>query len=379
MENLSLKQALRYSKPDTNRIQLLNALVRAYYLFKPDTGIILGQEAYSLAQQLEYPQGQALSLNRIADSYSVVGDYAKSLNLVLAALQISEKINDQAGIVRCNNNIGDSYMVQGDYEKALPYFLAAKTQAVNVPNDYLRSIITLNIGECYSHLHQLDSASHYLQQNYRLVKAKGFKDLYGVYERNLGEVQAAQGNDAAALNYFLRSRESCLASDNIQDLALVYLSISQMFQKEHRQDSALTYAQKALTTAQQATYIQGILSASQMLPSLYENKKDIPKAYKYFKIAAAAKDSLFSQDKVKQVLSISFEEMQRRQDIKAAQVSLKNKVRLYVLIAGLGIVLLLAAILWRNSLQRQKANILLQQQKTACRIHLPTLKARKHN
>ena len=81
------------------------------------------------------------------------------------------------------------------------------------------------------------------------------------------------------------------------------------------------------------------------------------------RLATAAKDSLYSQDRVKQLLSLDFEEKQRQQEIASAQEQYRDKVRMYALIAGLVVLLLLVIIFWRNSTQRKAANQLLQKQK----------------
>src|SRR5207247_41221 len=82
--------------------------------------------------------------------------------------------------------------------------------------------------------------------------------------------------------------------------------------------------------------------------------KNDKEAFRYFKIATAAKDSLFSQDKMKQMLSLSFEEKQRQQDIETAKANYRNQVKLYVLGGALVMFLLLATILLRNNRQKQK-------------------------
>src|SRR3954447_19896883 len=106
----SLQKELVIAKADTNRVLLLTELVKIYYLFKPDTALILAQEAYNLSQQLHYLKGEALSLNRIAVSYSAVGDYPKALQFFTKAQKIYEDIGDGAGIGRSINNMGDLYM-----------------------------------------------------------------------------------------------------------------------------------------------------------------------------------------------------------------------------------------------------------------------------
>src|SRR3954451_1927864 len=101
----SLKLELNRSREDTNRVLLLAELIKSYYQYKPDTAILLGQQAYELSQKLKYAAGEALSLNRIASAYSTVGDYAKSLIFLTKALNISTGIKDEVGIARAFNNL----------------------------------------------------------------------------------------------------------------------------------------------------------------------------------------------------------------------------------------------------------------------------------
>src|SRR4051812_15546089 len=149
----SLKLELHQSKPDTNRVLLLAELIKSYYQYKPDTAILLGQQAYELSQRLKYTAGEALSLNRIAAAYATVGDYAKSLMLFTKALNISSGIKDEIGIARAFNNLGDTYLTQGDYPKALDFFKRSISFSVNFQDHYPMAVTSLNIGRCYLHLH----------------------------------------------------------------------------------------------------------------------------------------------------------------------------------------------------------------------------------
>ena len=56
----------------------------------------------------------------------------------------------------------------------------------------------------------------------------------------------------------------------------------------------------------------------------------------------AAKDSLFSQEKVKQNAKSLFNEQLRQQEIEAAKLEFKNQVKIYALLAALVVFLLIA-------------------------------------
>lgn len=370
----SLQNQLKTTAADTNRVQILGSLVKIYYLFKPDTALILAQEGYNLSLKLNYTRGEALSLNRIAMCYSAVGDYPKALQYLTKSLSLYENINDQEGMLRSINNIGDTYMTRGDYAKALEYFFRAKKTADVINWNYGAAIISLNIGQCYANLKKPDSSLVYLQQYYPFAKRNGFEDLYGDFERTLGDVEVMKGHSEKALEYF---NNSIASSKNIEDqqcLSSAFQSISTLYQTSNQKDSAILYAKRSLDAAELGSYNLGVLKASNLLSRYYEGKDD-KEAFRYFKIATQAKDSIFSQEKVKQMLSLSFEERQRQQDIETEKRNYSNRIKLYVLAGILIMFLLIAIILLRNNRQKQKANLLLQSQKQEIQKTLSELKA----
>ncbi len=372
----SLKRELATAKEDTNKVNLLSELGKNYYLFKPDTAILLAQQAYLLSEKLKYPKGEALSLNRMAAAYSALGDYAKCLALFDKALAISKDLKDPRGVVQAYNNVGNTYLTQRDYVKALEYFRKAKVLLEQVPEIdlYPRMILSLNVGECFLHLHQYDSALLYLQTSYSKAKQLQFTDIYGDFERDLGEVEAAKNNWQAALAYFHQSITSYLAVEDLQDLSMTYNALADFYYKQQQQDSAIAYAKKALAAAQSSSYSQGVLDASKRLSEYYAGNDD-KEAYHYLLLATAAKDSLFSQEKVKQVLSISFEQKQREQEMEAARKESRNQVIVAALVGMASVFLLLALVLYRNNRQKQHANALLQAQKHQIENTLLELKA----
>jgi len=372
--NDSLKKELYKTGEDTNRVLLLDALAINYYLNRPDTAILFAQQAYDLSLKLHYPKGAALSLNRIAAAYSTLGDYAKSLVLFNKALRISQQIDDVLGIFRGYNNIGDNYATRKDYKKALEYF--KKAQALSGPEvgSYGQVVLSLNIGDCYLWLQQYDSASVYLLETYAKAKKEGFEDAYGNLDRDLGLVEAHRKNFTAALQHFQNSIVNSQRVADYQSLSTTYTYISNFYKDQGQRDSAILYAKKALQIAQASSFSLGTFEASKLLAAYYAGHDD-KEAFHYLSLATAAKDSMFSQEKVKQLLSISFEEKQRQQELEAARTESRNQVRLYALLGILGVFFLVALLLYRNNRQKQQANALLQKQKQEIESTLAELKA----
>src|SRR5689334_11490137 len=111
----SVKNELRSAKSDTAQVQLLLQLGRLYAYSHPDSTILLGQQAYALALQLNDLRGEAKSLATIGSAHINMGNGAKALELYQKAKAIFEKLHDTAGISAALSDLGYLYSLQNDW------------------------------------------------------------------------------------------------------------------------------------------------------------------------------------------------------------------------------------------------------------------------
>jgi len=377
----TLYQAINSAKTDTDKFNAFIDISRYYYLEFPDSAIVFGQQAYELADKHNWLKGKARSLNVIANAYATIGDYVKGMQFYLESLRAYESLNDLSGMSSENNNIGATDIEKGENKAALPYLRLAKkelethglTHKSILIDRHLMAIILQNLGEAFLNLNQVDSAEYYLKICDIASKKDNLTDITGPTQRDLGEVQEGKGNKDVALKYFRTAAALSIINDDVENLSIAYLSTARLYHKYKLQDSAEYYAKKALETAAAGKFEQDVLNAGQVLYTYYDEDNNLPLAYKYFKLTTAARDSLYSEDRVKQLLSIDFDEKQRREDIKNAQLQYQDKVRMYIFIGGLAILLLIAIVFWRNARQRKSANSLLQKQKEEIEFALAKL------
>jgi two-component system NtrC family sensor kinase len=367
----TLLVAFKNAKTDTTRLIALLNLGKHYYLSLADSAIIFGQQAYEIADKNKWISQKGRALNSIANAYASMGDYLQGMQFYLKSLRTYESIHDLRGASSANNNIGATYVQEEDYKNAIPYLRTAGKQLheyglthkfAAIDNE-LDAIILENIGETYLNLKQVDSAEFYLEATSKEALTLNFTDIIGAVLRDLGEVEEDRNDEAGALKYFREAVVDAIAIDDIENLSIAYLSEAKFYHKEKAQDSAEYYAKKAISIAASGKYEQDVLNGTKALTSYYDEDGNIPEAYKYFKLTTAAKDSLYSQDKVKQLLSLDFDEKQHQRDVADAREQVRYQVRFYTLITGLLLVLLLAFIFWRNNRKNEQAKRLLQQQK----------------
>ena len=301
-----------------------------------------------------------------------LGNFPKALETGLKALQIAQDngyiFEEERSLLR----IANVHVASNNFRKALNYYRQAEKQLERSPNDFYSAVLQVWSGIAYEELNILDSALYYEQ----LASQKIFRyeTLPPLYFRVLGNIQAKSGNSDLALQYYQQGIQSVLKNNNYRDAAPLYISIASLYKKLNQPDSAIHYAKQGLAYGQLLAYKIRIMDASNLLAELYE-QKDIKTSLQYYKIAAAAKDSMYSVEQVQALQSIAYNEQERKREIEAAKAAYQDNIRQYALLTGLGVFLIIALILYRNNRYKQKANIHLKEQKEEIQNTLNELKS----
>jgi signal transduction histidine kinase len=111
-----------------------------------------------------------------------------------------------------------------------------------------------------------------------------------------------------------------------------------------------------------------------MLAEEYE-LSNVKKSLYYRKIYDSVNEEMFGMRKVQNLQKTLGEEQRRQQQLQEGQIKKENLQRQYGFIAGLGVMLLVAFILFKNNLEKRKANVLLHHQKEKVETTLQELKS----
>ncbi|MEO6455302.1 MAG: tetratricopeptide repeat protein, partial [Ginsengibacter sp.] len=369
----SIKKLLAQNPSDTSRVLLLIRLSNAYNFYLPDSAIILAQEAVQATQRLHFVRGEARALNVLGSALRLQGELPQSLETCIKALQISRTIHDRESEARSLIFIGVVYSQLGEFRLALSYF----QQAREIPEHFRQTDIPFltNIGNTYERMNRLDSALYFEKQAYAMLKDLHGSTLLSLVMTSLGIIEARLGNTSVALGYYRGALENSYITGDLLNRGRVQYRIAELYNQLHQPDSSLFYARLSFVNSQRASSQLSQLNASNLLVKLYEAKGNPDSAFHYQQITMASKDSLFGPEKFQRLQMFALTEQQRQQEILQTQEDFKNKIKLYALLAVLGVFLLLAIMLYRNNRQKQKANALLHYQKNEIQNTLTKLKS----
>ncbi len=414
----SLKNLLKTSAEDTNKVVILYGLCLKFADNEQDKALQYGNEALALAEQLGYKHGSAASLSNIGIVYYYQGNYKSALKYYRKALKINKDIGDKPETAKNLSNLGLVYMQQGNYVKALNYYLRAlklkeylleqsrNVGAIRRNKKALAS--TLNhIANIYYYQDNYDKTIDYLLQAAKIAEEVGDKEgmanymnntgsLYydkGEFEKaiqyysrsleiqeelgnkrraamilgNIGAVYVELGNNNKALEYFLLALSIKEETGDKETISITLSDIGQVYSEQGNYKKAIEYLQKGLTIAKETGLKDKSKIIFEQLAETCSKQGDYKMAYKYHQLYAQMKDTLLNEESTRQIA-----EMQTKYDTekkeKKNELLIKNKaineskikkqkLLIYFSISGILVVLCFSFILYNQNRKRKKSNI----------------------
>jgi two-component sensor histidine kinase len=258
-----------------------------------------------------------------------------------------------------------------NYKKVLSNQIESLKIADSIPNrnlsSYFKAMSYELIGKAYIKTEQYDSAKYYLFLAYNNPEYRLDLHAKGEILFNLADVYFYQHINDSALFFFNESAEIQAENKNPMYLCWSYLGMG----KTYFQMKEYKLAEKYLLLAGNSDVLNENIeiksATAELLSSIYLNKKDYEKAYKYHKIFKDASDELFNRDKIKQItqleLTNEFEDREQQlryesqQEKLALELRLKqNKLTRNFTATGLVMAVVLLLLILKGYSQKKKSN-----------------------
>ena len=313
----SLKHLLHNEKSDTTRIFLLDQLSMDFEDSKPDTSLLLAEQELILAKQIKFVKGEIRGLGRLGSVFTFTGNDGEGLKLLLEALKKAENTNEMQLMAQILSSISAVYSNQGDVRKSLEYSFRARKLGQLMNDEKRIASSSLDIGDGYEKFNQLDSAIYFTKLGYEMEIKKSSSEGMGTALNNLGNIYSKMLKPDIAMSYYRMSIPYSLNSNLYDNLSETTLGMAKLFRQKDEKDSCLYYARFSYAIAKKGGFIIEGLNASEFLADYYKQLHEVDSAYLYLSAVIEAKDSMFSQEKIRAIQNLGFEESIRQQEIAA--------------------------------------------------------------
>ena len=388
------------TKNDTTQLILLRNIARSYSELNPDSSFFYAEKALRVARKLDLKLDEGSALREMGYALLNRANYPRSLQTLLASMAILENPNSEEKVLVgkfpgddelmyraapphkqrlselafLHQIMGVLYANSEIYEKALVHHEHARHYAEMSGNLPLLSIINMTMARAYLNLKKVDSALISEQLAYDQVMQTGFKRYLGSVLLNLGRIYAVKGNIPMANEYYRKSLEASAENGYFRGVVASSILLGEYYIQTGKQDSAFHHIKDALDAAQKLDAPDLLLRSYTAFAHYYQVEGNNDSTVKYQALMIKINESIFNLKQRQEFQNIEFNEQQRVSEIEDAKIAERAKFRTYVLVAGLIIFSFIVIMLYRNSLQRKKANILLSQQKNELESTLATLK-----
>jgi tetratricopeptide (TPR) repeat protein len=342
--------ALQYCKKALNLYEQLGntsgiawslSNIGSVYLFLlSDNQRALGylERSLKLFQELNEKRGIELSFDHLAIAYETIGDYTRSLSDFQQAERINEEIGDTLGIAGEAINMGILYKTLAEYPKAIEYGKKAQILFATLGNKQgIASSITI-LGDIYLLTGKYDSALQYYRNSIEISKQIDHKLSVAQDIASMGKAYTGLAKYAEAMTAYQQAFTLFKAlgyktgmADALSSMANIYWNSPDTFMEKLGYRGNARYA-IAATTAREAVRLSKEIGdldvqrpALKELSAIYEKQKDYFNAYETYKQYVIVNDSIYNDEKQKQITHKEFEyEYSKKEELLKAEQDKKN-------------------------------------------------------
>ncbi len=379
----NLHRSLSIATNDTARMEVFSNLGSYYLLEDRDSASFYLNKALPIAVRLNLKLDEASILNSMGIILMQQEKFSKSLEFYLKAISIAKDASIEKTIwqllpgqspakarmleiSRSYDFIGLLNAYTGNWidniKNQLKNYREAEKYANAAGDRGQIASITFHMGISYMNAGKLDSALLFIK------KAQStFLDLkdsqIGRSMIYLGETYEKMDNFDLAVDTKLQGMALLNETNDYVHRGIGYISLSRVYARLKKIDTALYYAKEGLKIFEKRKDPAGKRDAYNLLASYFDRLGRTDSAIVYLKLAKSLSDSLSVEER-KNLLAfqdVVLDEQVKLEKLEKEKIETREKLRIYLLMSGIVVFIVIVFFLYRNNQHRKKTNETLRQ------------------
>lgn len=208
------------------------------------------------------------------------------------ALQLSRKINYQAGIINASGWLAYLFEQQGQISKALEYYQVSLELASQNKSLKDESTILNNIAAIYKDQGRIEESLKLHSRSLQLKKQLGDKDGMASSYNNIGLIYASQGKIQEALNCYATALNLEEEIRNMDGISTALVNIGSIYRAQQDYDKALEHFNQALQINVKAKNPYSEAYSLNSIGTIYNEWGKLDSALIFFRKAYALRQSI---------------------------------------------------------------------------------------
>ena len=334
---------------------------------KPDDAIAQFMRMLPIAERNHLVDEEKRILNALAASYIHLAMYDKALKYNFKSLEIRESENNKKDISISLMNIGLIYYKIGDFDQAVEFYNRALAAKQQVGDTQALDELFINLSLCYVYLGQYEKAREFVNKSYE-VCGVNCSDLIKVEGENcLGLVFLHERNFDLAIPHFSESYSISKKIGDKRYQAENLFSLGNIAIENRKYDEATLKLIETESISEGAGYNQILISTYSSLSKLYNDTKNFEKASIYQSKYIKLKDSVYSDQLIKNLAKVQTN-YQERENLKTIaeqdevlklkeEIISRQKTQYFFILTITILSILLTFVFIRFNRSQQQANV----------------------
>ncbi|MGC4038517.1 MAG: ATP-binding protein [Chitinophagaceae bacterium] len=400
-ENLypdSLQISLSAATSDTARMKICSNLGSYYSLENRDSSTFYLEKALSIAVRLRLKFDEATILNAMGILQMQQEKFSKSLEFYLKALNIAKDpgiektiwqlppgqsmVNTRLLLLSdCYDLIGILNAYTGNWivntKNQLKNYREAGRYAKAAGDTGRMAYINFHMGIAYMNEGKLDSALLLIKNAVATFSDLNDEGGLGRALKYLGDTYEKMGNFDLAAGTIAQAIVILKQTNDHLHLGLAYNALSRVCTDLKKKDSALYYARESLKIFEKRKDAAWKRDAYNLLTACFDQLGRTDSAIVYLKLSKSLSDSLSAEER-KNILAfqdVVVDEQVKLEKLEKEKIETREKLKIYLLLSGIVVFIVIVFLLYRNNQQRKKANETLRQRNEKIENTLHQLKS----
>ena len=373
-----LRISVDYCKKYNDKLGLSIAYLELGHINMQNSDLEKAKQFYELSLDIKKNINDTVGIPFLYNGLGIVadykGDYPKAMNLYLKAIEGFLHNKDFVNLSDAYNNISIIHYNLGNLTEAIDYQQKAIEINKRLNNRYSESMNYVCLSSFLLEKGDKTNAKRYAENALKITES--MQNHYGILYAlaTLGDVEAKMDKfDNALIHYNKFMNQYDAGNDDPYMKAQVNEKIGNIYLAKKNYKDAIFQYQQAEKVYEQTGNAKELRDINRELASAYKGINQIEKAFYYLEKSNVYQDSVFNQNKVKNMMQMEAkfqnkqkeaenQKLQAEQKLKVATIRSQRKALIGGSI-GLALISILSFLLYRQSLKRKAMNDKLTEQK----------------
>ncbi|HIO72436.1 MAG TPA: tetratricopeptide repeat protein [Flavobacteriales bacterium] len=344
--------------------------------------------ALELQKEIGNDEDQATTLNNLGLLYTEFGKLDIAFDYHIKSTAINEAYNNKTGISANLNNMAHIFYLQKKYQKAIDYLEESTAIEREANSMYGVAGGLNNLGVLYSKIGKQELAMTRFREALSIHRNHSIFNEVVNGLNNIGNIFLEYDQLDSAIKYYKKAISVGEEYQLLPSISIAYNNIGKAFLKQDKIALALKSTKKAYQINKEINQKVELTESLLNYSLIYKKTEQYDSAYKYQKLYSIYKDSIHNERNERQMAEMETRyETQRKekeieilnkekelQELESSQKELllaKKSSARNILLTGMGLILLIAFLLYNRYQLKQKSKFELK----AIQMELKALRA----